>query len=322
MMRRLVWLVTGLIVLIALSATGQGLPMLHFTKNDGLPSNTIYSLYKDSKGFLWVATDKGVARYNGVKFETFTTFDGLSDNEVFFFQEDLSGRLWLATYNGELCYYKDDTFHLAANTPYLKLPGKTAHISYIGVEKDGSVTIQFLNKSMFVNVSKEKLKVFTLEKEMEQRGIKGAYFLVKKVDDNNYDLVGNYFAVTIDSNCKIISDKTGKPNLDFSVRQNQNVVFTFNDHIISFNRDTTRYSLKRFKGQLYQFYYDGDQLLLLQTTDCTGLMTACSCSKEKYRPWCRTIKNIIGSVPSTMAFTFLTKITRLQSCIRTYTKAK
>ena len=84
--------------------------MLHYTVDEGLPSNTIYDIYRDSKGFLWFATDKGVANYNGLRFETFTTSDGLPDNEIFLFKEDYEGRLWLSTYNGELCYYKDGIF--------------------------------------------------------------------------------------------------------------------------------------------------------------------------------------------------------------------
>ena len=47
-------------------------------KND-LPSNTIYRLYYDSKGFLWIGTDKGIVKYNGLEFERFTTSDGLAD---------------------------------------------------------------------------------------------------------------------------------------------------------------------------------------------------------------------------------------------------
>ena len=78
----------------------QAYPMLHYSIEDGLPSTNIYSVYRDRKGFLWFATDKGIARYNGIRFETFTTFDGMPDNEVFLFKEDNEGRLWLSTYNG------------------------------------------------------------------------------------------------------------------------------------------------------------------------------------------------------------------------------
>ena len=75
----------------------RNFPIQHFTTENGLPSNMIYGLYRDSKGFLWIGTDKGVVRYNGIEFERFTTDDGLPDNEIFFFHEDFEGRLWLGT---------------------------------------------------------------------------------------------------------------------------------------------------------------------------------------------------------------------------------
>ena len=56
-------------IFASLSLAAQDFPILHYGVEDGLPSNTIYDLYRDSKGFLWIATDKGEARYNGLKFE-------------------------------------------------------------------------------------------------------------------------------------------------------------------------------------------------------------------------------------------------------------
>src|SRR2546430_2547170 len=105
-------------LLSAYSSLCQEYPMLHCTVEDGLPSNNIYEAFKDSRGYLWFATDKGIAVYNGVKFEKFTTYSGLPDNEIFFFKEDISGRLWMSTFNGELCYYKNGDIHTAANTPF------------------------------------------------------------------------------------------------------------------------------------------------------------------------------------------------------------
>lgn len=63
---------------------GQSFPSQHFTTADGLPSDNVYAVYKDHLGFLWFGTDRGVARYNGIKFERFTMADGLANNEVYF----------------------------------------------------------------------------------------------------------------------------------------------------------------------------------------------------------------------------------------------
>ena len=108
---------TSILFTSSFQVESKDFPMLHFTKDDGLPGKTVYQVYRDSKGYLWFATDKGVARYNGIKFEKFTTLDGLADNEIFMCQEDFEGRIWFGTWNGKLCFYKDGIFHNEANTP-------------------------------------------------------------------------------------------------------------------------------------------------------------------------------------------------------------
>ena len=45
-----------------------------YTTADGLLSNNIHCVYKDSKGFLWIGTDKGVQRFNGSSFLNFRHF--------------------------------------------------------------------------------------------------------------------------------------------------------------------------------------------------------------------------------------------------------
>lgn len=58
----------------------------HITKDDGLPDNAIYHILEDSRGFLWVSTNKGIARYNP-KTNTSKNYDiqdGLQNNEFNF----------------------------------------------------------------------------------------------------------------------------------------------------------------------------------------------------------------------------------------------
>ncbi len=78
----------------------------NFTTKDGLLSNEVYCVFQDSKGYIWISTDKGVAKYDGYFFETFTTQDGLTDNVVLGIAEDSEGKIWFTTINKKLCYYK------------------------------------------------------------------------------------------------------------------------------------------------------------------------------------------------------------------------
>ena len=70
-------------------ATNNGLFILetgiisdHFTKVDGLPSNTILDLDMDSKGTLWIASSRGLSKFNGSNFNNFNRKDGLPSNLV------------------------------------------------------------------------------------------------------------------------------------------------------------------------------------------------------------------------------------------------
>ena len=54
----------------------------HYTKKDGLPSNTILDLDLDSKGVLWLATSNGLSRFSGSMFKNYSRNDGLPSKLV------------------------------------------------------------------------------------------------------------------------------------------------------------------------------------------------------------------------------------------------
>ncbi len=176
--------------------------MLHFTNYDGLPGNTVYEIYRDKKGFLWFGTDKGVARYNGVKFEVFTTFNGLPDNEVFLFSEDLYGRLWLGSFNGELCYFKNDTFHTATNTPLLRMPFQLSHVKVITPQKDSSVIVAFSNNTAFLNIGADKCNIIDVKRIYDKQKF-GELLYRKKVASNRYRLTFANSTVLVDTQMNV-----------------------------------------------------------------------------------------------------------------------
>jgi ligand-binding sensor domain-containing protein len=79
----------------------------NFTTKDGLPSMEVYYSYQDSQGYMWFATDRGVAKYNGDKFVTYTVKDGLTSNTVFKIEEDDIGRIWFLSDSPRLCYIEN-----------------------------------------------------------------------------------------------------------------------------------------------------------------------------------------------------------------------
>lgn len=77
---------------------------LHYAIVTGLPSNTIYRISQSKEGFIWLATDAGLVRYDGRHFRTFTMNDGLPDNEIISVTCDKAGSVFISPFQEGLCY--------------------------------------------------------------------------------------------------------------------------------------------------------------------------------------------------------------------------
>ncbi|RXK81178.1 two-component regulator propeller domain-containing protein [Filimonas effusa] len=107
-------------------AAGQQSPWL-FTKHttsQGLSSPTVYDILQDSYGFLWLATEDGLNRFDGINFRIYRHIPGnnndLGVNHVTSLYEGRDGRIWIGTNGGGLCYYdrgKDSVFNYKATGP-------------------------------------------------------------------------------------------------------------------------------------------------------------------------------------------------------------
>jgi len=97
-------------------ATGAGLTRYkdgrfsNYTTGDGLPSNTISSLYEDNSGNIWAGTfGSGVACLSNGKFTNYSKEQGLLNGMTLFIQGDAEGGIWFGTYDG-LFEYKGGKF--------------------------------------------------------------------------------------------------------------------------------------------------------------------------------------------------------------------
>lgn len=71
-----------------------------YGSTDGLPGEIINSLVIDNLGNIWIATDKGVSVFDGVKWSTYTIEEGLVNSFVIDIAIDSAGNKWFGTYNG------------------------------------------------------------------------------------------------------------------------------------------------------------------------------------------------------------------------------
>jgi signal transduction histidine kinase/ligand-binding sensor domain-containing protein/ActR/RegA family two-component response regulator len=79
---------------------------------DGLPQNSIKSIAQTADGYLWLATQAGLVRFDGVRFTVFTTANApaLTNSNVMTLLAAQDGSLWIGTYGGGLTRLKDGKF--------------------------------------------------------------------------------------------------------------------------------------------------------------------------------------------------------------------
>ncbi|MBQ3658050.1 MAG: response regulator [Bacteroidales bacterium] len=86
----------------------ESLPFVKYTDKDGLSNSHINAVGQDEKGFIWIATNDGLNRFDGKNFETFYYFPSdsgtVNSNVVFTIFNDKDNKIWFGTFSG-LCSY-------------------------------------------------------------------------------------------------------------------------------------------------------------------------------------------------------------------------
>jgi two-component sensor histidine kinase/streptogramin lyase len=89
------------------SALAEQLPLRHYGVYEGLPHSTVQCILKDSRGYLWIGTADGLARFDGYSFTTYDTSDGLGHSFINSMAEDRQGRVWIGTNSGGISCFID-----------------------------------------------------------------------------------------------------------------------------------------------------------------------------------------------------------------------
>jgi ligand-binding sensor domain-containing protein/signal transduction histidine kinase/CheY-like chemotaxis protein len=86
-----------------------------YALEDGLSSSLINQIYQDRKGFIWIATESGLNKFDGNKFVVYRKIAGdstsLLNDYVQTLFEDSSGNFWIRCFGGLMKYDRDtDSF--------------------------------------------------------------------------------------------------------------------------------------------------------------------------------------------------------------------
>lgn len=135
---------------------------LHFTQKDGLPSNTVYSVTQDKDGYLWIGTDAGVSKFDGINFKNYTVEDGLPSNEVIHMYCDHKNRIWLSSMSRKIVYIEHDKIITQNEDPLLKeIYIQSPTFFYEKGEKDNFFIVPAYPAGVLYEVENNKLKKYT-----------------------------------------------------------------------------------------------------------------------------------------------------------------
>jgi len=80
--------------------------------DDGLPQNSAQAMLQTNDGYVWIGTQEGLVRFNGIDFKVFNkaNTEAIRHNDVRVLYQDREGALWIGTLGGGLVRYWDKQF--------------------------------------------------------------------------------------------------------------------------------------------------------------------------------------------------------------------
>jgi ligand-binding sensor domain-containing protein len=150
--RRLIPAVTGLLLIGARFASALDpakavtqYSLAAWQTEEGLPHNRVQAVAQTPDGYLWLATQEGLARFDGVRFTVFDrrSTSAMTANDVETIYVSRDGSLWVGIYGGTLLRYQSGRFRSYSSREGLysatisSLAEDTQGDLWIGTDGDG-----------------------------------------------------------------------------------------------------------------------------------------------------------------------------------------
>ena len=88
-------LLVAIALLLSLKLNAQGYKILTYNSKAGLNNSLTKAISQDSLGFIWIATDDGIERFDGTNFQAYT--DNLPSNFTKSFLHTNNGNMFAVT---------------------------------------------------------------------------------------------------------------------------------------------------------------------------------------------------------------------------------
>jgi hypothetical protein len=222
------------ITLLILFFSNQVSAQFNLNRFNGLPTNHVYMYLKDRHGYLWIATAKGVLRYNGYEFNLFNISQELGSNDVWRIYKDRKERIWLYSFSNSFGYIYKNKYYKKVEQKHVINPGNFIYENETGLMISKNRVVlgatpangHWLYSETYNEKKKIKCDVFTQ---------KGNSALVYHFNGDSFNLVKECVCPPVDSFSQLYGNR---------LIRYRNHIFLFlrkKDHLVYLNLDSCLY---------------------------------------------------------------------------------
>lgn len=222
-----------------------------YTVEDGLQTNSVYTIFQDRKGFLWFGTQDGVSRFDGVDFVSIapgsTGFRGL----IHQIAEDPEGNILVASNNGLYRYRQDsetvELLHenlnsnevnrflsLSLEKTLISLPGKGLYLleaENISLLVQNVTVSDMIFKAGLVYVATERgVLIYNLKSKSTEKVLLGDRKILSLYSDGEFILAGadqGIYKIKVDNTTELIVEDA--ENVNSLIKDSDSRVWTGSD---------------------------------------------------------------------------------------------
>ena len=226
------------IVIFCNSIAAQTYVVTRYADDSGLPSRIVRDVIQDANGFIWVAGNNGLYRFDGQEFKPFLSSlkdtVGLRDNKITSLYEDNGGKLWIGTPKGLHVLEDDKISHFPLKNNPLE---RQEYILNIFGDNEQNIWVSTYGGIFLLDGSNEPIHL--LSDNNEKAIAKETVWSITQ------DIQGSIWAATNDG---------------FFVRNNENP-FSFTKVSLEYDASITETDIGYYKIQQYN-----DSLFILDTS--------------------------------------------------------
>ncbi|SMD33859.1 Two component regulator propeller [Reichenbachiella faecimaris] len=191
------------IILLCLGRSGQtqGFEFQHLGIEEGMPGNKVFMTLEGDDGFMWMATDHGVVRYDGRVLKTYQlqNIEEIKKRSFvsLFLSKDSQGRVWLMANNGLLFYFDNGQDEFQYFDQVLPVGGKNIYVTEFYIDHQDRLLV---GSSQGVTIYEPKNR-----KTRQLEEIKKTVSSIIQADNDQYYIGSRGSVHVLDANLNSIS---------------------------------------------------------------------------------------------------------------------